>query len=68
MSVRYPSDSISATFRFLGDAKARAELLRLVAADGFEILSFADAPRQLEEAYFSEVRNHIAGKSDSEVP
>ena len=62
------SDSISATFRFLGDGKARAELLRLVAAEGFEILSFADAPRQLEEAYFTEVRNHLAGKSDGEVP
>jgi ABC-2 type transport system ATP-binding protein len=60
------ADSISATFHFLGDAKARAELLRRVAAEGFEILSFADAPRRLEEAYFTEVRSHLAGKSNGE--
>nr|TFG54464.1 MAG: ABC transporter ATP-binding protein [Hyphomicrobiales bacterium] len=43
----------SATFRFLGDADARVRLLRVLAAQGFEILSFGDAPRQLEETYFS---------------
>jgi len=61
------SDSTSASFRFLGDANARVRLLRILAAEGFEILNFADAPRQLEETYFSEVKNHHAGKSGGEI-
>ena len=60
------SDSNSASFRFIGDADARVRLLRILAAEGFEILSFADAPRQLEETYFSEVKNHLAGKAGGE--
>lgn len=60
------SNSTSASFRFLGDADARVRLLRILAAEGFEILSFADAPRQLEETYFSEVKNHLAGKAGGE--
>ena len=62
------SDSNSATFHFLGDSNARVRLLRVLAAEGFEIVSFADAPRQLEETYFNEVRNHLAGKSSGETP
>lgn len=61
------SDGTSASFRFLGDASARVRLLRLLAADGFEVLSFADAPRQLEEAYFAEVRHHLAEKPPGDV-
>jgi ABC-2 type transport system ATP-binding protein len=50
------SDAFSANFRFLGNAQARVRLLRLVVAEGFDIVSFSDAPRQLEEAYFAGVR------------
>jgi ABC-2 type transport system ATP-binding protein len=60
------SDPVTATFRFTGDEKARVHLVRLVVAEGFEVSSFGDAPRQLEEAYFSEVRNHSGGKPGSE--
>lgn len=57
------SEPDSAIFRFLGGAKERAELLRAISAEGFEVSSFSDAPRQLEEAYFTGVRSHLAGKS-----
>lgn len=60
------SDRQSATFRFTGDDKARVRLMRVVVAEGFEVLSFAESPRQLEEAYFAEVRNHNGGKLTGE--
>jgi ABC-2 type transport system ATP-binding protein len=51
------SDDHSAIFKFQGNAEARVRLLRLIVAGGFEVLSFDDAPRQLEAAYFAEVNN-----------
>jgi ABC-2 type transport system ATP-binding protein len=48
------SDDVSASFRFLGDAQARVNLLRALVAQGLEIVSFGDAPHQLEAAYFAE--------------
>jgi ABC-2 type transport system ATP-binding protein len=51
------SDDLSATFKFQGNADARVRLVRLIVAGGFEVLSFGDAPRQLEAAYFAEVKN-----------
>jgi ABC-2 type transport system ATP-binding protein len=50
------SDDISASVRFLGDAQSRVNLLRSLIAQGLEIMSFGDAPHQLEAAYFAEVR------------
>jgi ABC-2 type transport system ATP-binding protein len=50
------SDGISASFRFAGDAAARASLLRTLIAQGLEIVSFGDAPHQLEAAYLAEVK------------
>jgi len=62
------SDARSATFRFQGDDAARVRLMRLTVAEGFEILSFADATNQLEEAYFTGVRKHMSGKIAGGVP
>ena len=56
------ADAQAATFRFAGDQKARVHLMRLIVAAGFEVLSFADAPNQMEEAYFTGVRNHAIGR------
>ena len=50
-------DEVSASFRFSGNAAARASLLRDLIAEGLEIVSFGDAPHQLEATYFAEVRN-----------
>ena len=49
------SDNVSASFRLLGDAQSRVSLLRALVAEGLEIVSFGDAPHQLEAAYFAEV-------------
>ena len=57
------SDDVGASFRFLGDARARAALLRALIALGLEIVSFGDAPHQLEAAYFAEVNNREAQAS-----
>jgi ABC-2 type transport system ATP-binding protein len=54
------SNDVSASFRFSGDAQARAALLRALIAQGVEIVSFGDARHQLEAAYFAEVRNREA--------
>ena len=54
------SDDLSAAFRFSGDAQSRAALLRALIAQGLEIVSFGDAPLQLEAAYFAGVRNREA--------
>jgi len=59
---------LAATFRFDGDAKARVGLMRDLIAEGFEIMGFADAPRQLEEAYFAEVRQRGAVRDTVRSP
>jgi ABC-2 type transport system ATP-binding protein len=50
------SDSVSAMVRFSGDEEGRAALLRALIAQGLAIVSFADAPHQLEATYFAEVQ------------
>ncbi|MCH8859166.1 MAG: hypothetical protein IID54_06245, partial [Proteobacteria bacterium] len=42
---------------FLGNAQARVRLVRRIVAEGFDVLSIGDAPRQLEETYFLETAN-----------
>ncbi len=59
---------LSVTFRFSGDNSARVRLMRLTVAEGFEIMSFAEASRQLEEAYFAEVRQHSAARDVRSAP
>jgi ABC-2 type transport system ATP-binding protein len=61
------ADEKSATFRFTGDEKARVRLMRVVVAEGFEVSSFGDAPRRLEEAYFNEVCNRDRAQPGGEV-
>jgi ABC-2 type transport system ATP-binding protein len=53
-------NDFAVTFRFMGNAGARVRLLRVIVAEGFDVLSFAEAPRQLEEAYFAEVKGASA--------
>ena len=55
------SDSFFANFRFLGNISARVRLLRLIVAEGFEVMAYGEAPRQLEETYFNQVRNAKEG-------
>jgi hypothetical protein len=50
------SNDFQVTFRFMGNAANRVRLLRIIMAEGFDVVSFGDAPRQLEEAYFAEVK------------
>jgi ABC-2 type transport system ATP-binding protein len=50
------STDFQVTFRFMGNAAARVRLLRVVMAEGFDVISFGEAPRQLEEAYFAGVK------------
>jgi ABC-2 type transport system ATP-binding protein len=45
----------AAGFRFSGDAAARANLLRHLIGNGFDVISFAEGTRQLQDAYFAEV-------------
>jgi ABC-2 type transport system ATP-binding protein len=52
------SDPVSALFRFSGGPMGRVGLLRLIMAQGFDVLVFAEAPRALEDKYFAEVRGH----------
>ena len=51
------SDTFFALFRFQGNAQARVRLVRRIVAEGFDVLSIGDAPRQLEETYFLETAN-----------
>lgn len=57
------SDGVAASFRFLGDAPAQVALLRTLVGEGLDIVSFADAPNQLEATYFAEVKNRGAQPS-----
>jgi len=46
----------AAGFRFSADAAARAGLLRELVSNGFDVISFAEGLRQLQDAYFAEVK------------
>ena len=46
----------SVTFRYIGRDDMRVRMLRIIMAEGFEVLSFGDAPKQMEEAYFAQVK------------
>jgi hypothetical protein len=53
----------SAAFRFSGDAVARADLLRDLIHNGFDVTSFAEGSHQLQDAYFAEVKKNGRGSA-----
>ena len=53
----------TAAFRFRGTTSARADLLRDLVINGFDVISFAQGSHQLQDAYFAEVNRNAGGSA-----
>jgi ABC-2 type transport system ATP-binding protein len=50
------SGDFGVTFRFMGNAASRVRLLRVIMAEGYDVVSFGEAPHHFEEVYFAGIK------------
>jgi ABC-2 type transport system ATP-binding protein len=50
------SSDFHVTFRFMGNAANRVRLLRVIMAEGYDVLGFGEAPHHFEEVYFAGIK------------
>jgi ABC-2 type transport system ATP-binding protein len=50
------SSDFHVTFRFMGNAANRVRLLRVIMAEGYDVLAFGEAPHHFEEVYFAGIK------------
>jgi ABC-2 type transport system ATP-binding protein len=50
------SSDFGVSFRFMGNAASRVRLLRVVMAEGYDVMSFGEAPHHFEEVYFAGIK------------